>query len=138
MNDVTDEQIGAVKLLTHPRVYYSMTMEEQDALKVVLGMLPESVKNLQPVLPTEPGWYQGFDKVARSQVTIRLADNGNWGYGISGSTLLANPERFAPFTRLVPERPQVTRDQIAALIMGHENVHDAISAILALVNGTSA
>lgn len=67
------------------------------------------------VMPTHPGWYRGYDKVAQTDVVVRLALNGNWGHGIHGTTHLADPERFAPFTRLGPGRPEITGDLLRSL-----------------------
>ena len=129
MSEVTEKQIGAVKLLTHPRVYYSMTMEEQDALKVVLGMLPESVKNPQPALPTEPGPYEQEDGFV-----VILGKAGAWWR--SGKIVVPT----LPLHRLVPERPQVTRQELIDLLSSTINLSNGYRAdqILALLARNSA
>lgn len=112
-----------------------------DDIRLVLAQLPDAVTSSAGALPTAPGWYQGFDKVAQSQVTVRLADNGNWGHGITGSTFLAAPGRFAPFTPLVPERPRVTRGQVSPILRDwHAGLiadTEAADQIAALVNGAA-
>lgn len=134
MSDVTDEQIGAVKLLTHPRVYYSMTMEEQDALKVVLGMLPESVKNPLPALPTDRGLY--VDQRGEGGSVWRIERNGGPMHREGGSDQPA-PD-LGPFTRLVPERPPVLPEQIDAISDQSHSWDETVLGILTLVNGTHA
>ena len=64
---------------------------------------PEEVTNPKPELPSEPGWY--LDK-----------DNFVWTLDEAGWSL--NAHEYAPYTRLVPEKPSVTADEIFNLIDG--------------------
>lgn len=140
MTDITDEQRAAWQRLSNsPDAPGKPGAKVEDDAAVLVPLLPPELTNPHPVLPTKPGWYQGFDKVAQSQVTIRLGENGNWGHGITGSAILANPERFAPFTRLVPDRPQITRERLVWQLENHMsgswNPESIANICVAWVNG---
>ena len=54
------------------------------------------------VLPTEPGVYEGYDKLAERPLVARLLIDGRFVDSVFYE-VLGDLERFAPFTRLRPE-----------------------------------
>jgi len=132
MTEITDEQRAAVEWLRKQRIFTPHA-------KPLLAALPDALTNPQPALPTEPGAYHD------ARGTLMIIDlRGNWR-GTYGDII--NPELCpAPFTRLVPERPQVTREQVSRAIADVAQqfglpVHTAsyVSALTkALEDGTSA
>jgi hypothetical protein len=105
---------------------------KQEWLETILAALPEEVTNPKPEMPTEPGWYLGYDKVTQRQFPVEMSEDGVIHFNHSGNRLLAiaNPERFAPFTRLVPEKPPVTAEEVWEILDG-QNVDSSVLSELA-------
>jgi hypothetical protein len=128
MTDITDEQRSAWEEVLSARPM---------SANALAPFLPSELVNPQPVLPNEPGAYRD----AHGLITI-LDPRGRW-HGTYGD--LINPDICAqPFTRLVPERSQITRERVSRAVADVAQqfglpVHTAsyISALTsALVNGT--
>lgn len=64
-------------------------------------------------LPTEPGWYLAYDKLAEKPFTVEASDGALW-FGFPQQRKLGDPERFAPFIRLVPTPPVVGEPDASA------------------------
>jgi hypothetical protein len=75
-------------------------------IAALLAALPEEVTNQKPELPSEPGWYL----TPKALVPIHL-HGGSWLW-FSGVEI-SEPWRYAPFTRLVPEKPPVTARELS-------------------------
>jgi hypothetical protein len=75
----------------------------------ILAALPEGVTNPKPPRPTKPGYY-----LNRRGSLLELDDEGEWTYGGGG---LADPDLSMPLTRLVPEKPPVTGDDLHQVYM---------------------
>lgn len=70
------------------------------------------------VLPTEPGVYEGYDKLAERPLIARLLIDGRFVDSVFYE-VLGDLERFAPLTRLRPETEvaaEVIRDARAEII----------------------
>lgn len=103
MTEITNEQRAAVDWLLGVALG-GYSPAEVDHAAALLAALPSELTNPQPVLPTEPGAYHD----ARGTLTI-IDPRGKW-HGTYGDII--NPDLCpGPFTRLVPERPQI--DQAA-------------------------
>lgn len=127
MTDITDEQRAAYAHLNQRLAPSGHHVADADWV-AVRKLLPSELTNPQPVLPTEPGWYIG-----RGDSTWRCTD------GVI--RCLISPERkaqdFAPFTRLVPERPQITGDLLRSLYNDAPADQSAFDYMAAeLTNGT--
>jgi hypothetical protein len=85
------------------RLIAHSSMESHEAAQAILAALPEVATNPKPELPSEPGWY--LDK-----------DNFVWTLDEAGWSL--NAHEYAPYTRLVPEKPPIAADEIFNLIDG--------------------
>lgn len=111
MSEPTPEQHEAISALT---AYAKRNSDTIIGARIgnLLSLLPDVLTNLQPVLPTEPGAYHD----ARGTLTI-IDPRGKW-HGTYGD--LINPDLCpGPFTRLVPERPQVTEAEAEAAYIKH-------------------
>ncbi|KPG86494.1 hypothetical protein AEQ27_04045 [Frigoribacterium sp. RIT-PI-h] len=98
------------------------------------SFLPDALTNPRPVLPEEQGEYRS------ASGHLWWLDSGGW-HNTRGSWLDSHARKYAPFTRLVPERPPVTLFEIACAYQDATNDHmieDGIKAIATLVNGTRA
>lgn len=134
---VTDEQRAAVDNLTEWADERGDSVLAND-WRVVRALLPSELTNPQPVLPTEPGHYLDKDGDA-----WRVYPDGVWLalWSVDPEERQdASPEGYAPFTRLVPERPQITREQIADHLAACSELPrlsnlDMADSILALVYG---
>jgi hypothetical protein len=93
--EVTDEQRAAYWTL-HQQLVDAGLVHLLDALA---PSLPEELT--QGPLPTETGWYIGYDRVERAEAVLHFDTAGNGNTGHTGRQAVANPERFAPFHRLV-------------------------------------
>jgi hypothetical protein len=127
MNEITDEQRDA---------WLWLQTNAPGNSEVIAPLLPSDLTNPQPVLPTEPGVYEDkdgdiwrkWDK--QSEGMDRLVD----GFTPSGNP---NAWRYAPFTRLVPGRPQIAQYQVEGTLRASGVSYESQArAILDLVNGT--
>lgn len=66
------------------------------------------------VLPTEPGWYVGFDKLAQRQLPVFVTKLGIITHPTNGSKI-SDPKRFAPFKRLRDESETAAEVLMSAL-----------------------
>lgn len=92
---VTDEQRTAYWAL-HQALVDAGLVHLLDALA---PSLPAELNH--PPLPSVPGWYIGYDKVEQAEVVLHFDEASNANTGHTGRQAVANPERFAPFHRLV-------------------------------------
>jgi len=99
--DYTPEQKAAWQRLTgHPNAPTPPPgVRMQEDLEALAPLLPDGITG--PDLPTEAGWYLGFDRVAVDDIVLRFDEYGK--------TVVADPERFAPFRRLQVAQPALTR-----------------------------
>jgi hypothetical protein len=116
MKEVDEDAWAAVRRVldwTRP----TLTASEANDLTTVLSLLPDALTNPQPALPTEPGVYS---LPATNQAHLGnwhtdgielhyLNADGNWS-DVGWGNVRENEKR--PFTRLVPERPQPTSEEI--------------------------
>lgn len=113
---VTDEQRAAVEWLQTVSARGKLIVADSslDAYAdTILALLSSELTNPQPELPTEPGWYTCDEPGAYSGQPWELRADGTWWVSQGQHH---DAQRFAPFTRLVPERPQITREQIRATV----------------------
>lgn len=124
MTDITEEQKEAwLRVLGR---WIDQAFDND--LSLIAPLLPSELTNPQPALPTEPGAYRD----AHGLITI-LDPRGRW-HGTYGD--LINPEICAqPFTRLVPERPKITREGIEIAFESASSEIEGLDAIFRLVNG---
>lgn len=126
MSEITDEQRAAWLEI---KTYYPKIWEQMAPL------LPDALTNPQPALPSEHGRY--VDKLNR----LWTLDDDGWRFQNRELHETERVQRYGPFTRLVPERPQVTREQLNRACLAEEvaavNFRQA-RAILNFVNGTRA
>jgi hypothetical protein len=101
--EVTPELTGAVKWL-RANVTDGKFNTPQFAA-AILAALPEEVTNPKPELPTTDDRYV---TAAGSLVTLV---QGHWYWGLS-DVLIEHPHELAPLTRLVPEKPPVTAQEL--------------------------
>lgn len=93
-------------------------------------------------LPTEPGWYRGYDQLAEVAFVTELRDGKFWR-GHYGTGEYGDVERFAPFTRLEPvaETAKKVLDRVAAVAKGRAgnpwNAGATLSAVAAEFGVTS-
>lgn len=140
---ITDEQRAAVEWLQRaadPAVWDGgRPYLTADRARVILAALPSELTNPQPALPTEPGLYESESQPGLAWTLIAT---GQWwrpytDYEAPSDVVNA----AAPFTRLVPERPQITREQVAealrvARIAAGDPRHSFADTVhAALVNG---
>lgn len=133
MTAVTPEQHAAWDLLT------SHLAPENAA--IIAPLLPPELTNPQPVLPTEPGWYLAPVESSPSGVTaIELLRTGEWVDSTDSQYLRVSwVASHMPLIRLVPERPQITPEQIETACRANRADPPnslATLSILSLVNGT--
>lgn len=76
---------------------------------LVAPLLPKALTNPQPALPEEHGEYHDADG------DLWWLDSGGW-HTANGFWPERAAHQVAPFTRLVPERPPITRELVAAAI----------------------
>lgn len=105
----------------------------QRAFDVLFPLLPESLTNPQPTLPTEPGWYASGQE---PMVAIFLDEaDMKWWCG-ADEWNVPDAALHMPLTRLVPERPQVTKEQAQAVVNGDwRDGVELAKRIQALANG---
>lgn len=129
MTEITNEQRRAYESLSDPKRLFTAS-----EIGVLAPLLPSELTNPQPALPTEPGRYA--DKW-RDEGWLFHA-SGNWSLdGEPVDEVFARS--CAPFARLVPERPEITLEQIteAWTFPGpYASNTDRLRRILALVNGS--
>lgn len=67
------------------------------------GWTLKILERAQPELAKEPGYYSAHDKLANSDFVVRITEGGEIQFQ-QGSKWdkLGDPERFAPFIRLIP------------------------------------
>jgi hypothetical protein len=126
MTEITDEQRRAYESLSDPKRPFTAS-----EIAILAPLLPSELTNPQPELPTEPGRY--VDRTGNDDWLLHEAD----GWFHEGNHVVPTQARpFAPFRRLVPERPQVTVEQVAAVYDAHYHPsEEAVDALFALVNG---
>jgi hypothetical protein len=104
--------------------------------ELILAALPEEVTNPKPELPSRPGCYSD-----RAGLTWVHDQTGYWyKFGnLQNRIELDDVQTFAPFTRLVPEKPPVTpaelRDVVARV---NKYGPDSFNALADYVNGARA
>lgn len=132
---VTPEQRAAwLRLSGSPDAPFEIggSSPDKDAA-LIAPLLPSSLTAPEPALPTEPGLY-----ASDATMTEVYYDGETWTE-VGSWAKLANPRRFAPLRRLVPERPPITREQAFALVTAYAeqmvDEHEHADAILALANG---
>lgn len=128
MTEITDEQRAAIEWLQRCADFNSKAPAHGHA-RVLLATLPDALTNPQPALPTEPGWYLD------SEGDVWRLKVDQWWRIFDGEPYAA---AFAPFTRLVPERPQVTGPQVRACVRGNLLFAEETQALVNLANGTPA
>lgn len=102
------------------------------SLAVLAPLLPDTLTNPKPELPNAPGRYQ--DKFGKSGWL--LEDSGQWVYnGVLVTPSGLDPHKYAPFTRMVPERPKVTEDQVQHIVGTGTLMSSEIRQLVALANG---
>jgi hypothetical protein len=127
---VTDEQRAAwQRVIGKPVLPIPEGTTLESDLALLAPLLPSELTNPQPELPTEPGAYHD----ARGTLTV-IDPRGKW-HGTYGD--LINPDICpGPFTRLVPERPQVTVEQVVEIMNNlDEGWTASAEKVVALVNG---
>lgn len=132
----TDEQRAAwLRLSNSPNApsHIGGSVEEDAAL--IAQLLPPSLTVPEPALPKEPGRYEDRNGDSGWEVY----DDGTWHYNGGVMQMLSRVQHAAPFRRLVPERPPVTREQVQKLVAdwyesGKHGVF--VDAIISLANGT--
>jgi hypothetical protein len=133
--EVTDELIEAAKEVSVDLDRGGeVTSTPSKYIAAILAALPEELTNPKPELPSEPGWYMGTGLY--SPVSVDESGLLSWSDGDE----LAQPERYVPFTRLVPEKPPVTADELRKVVRAAEelrNFHN-YQTIADYVNGTRA
>jgi hypothetical protein len=141
MNDqtVTPEQRAAVEWLRRTADDRSLRLElppEVAHARSILSALPASLTDPVPALPTEPGVYT-VDPTSVDAWIYRLYEDGQWMYEATRKQVSKHdlPIRL---TRLVPERPQITIDELHATVRAVGGSLSAVTAhaIMQLVNGT--
>lgn len=128
MTEITDEQRaawGRLSARVGAAIKPGVTVEQDAAL--IATLLPSELTNPQPVLPTEPGVYVDAHGNVVIHKTTRWRCDG--AYVQPGSLPL-------PLTRLVPERPQITREQVEAPLDDDDlDWAGTVDALLAIANG---
>lgn len=127
MTDITDEQRAA---------WEEVKDQAYDVAELLAPLLPSDLTNPQPVLPTEPGHYQ--DEEGRHW--LHQVVHGPGDERFIDQWLDWNGKNGAPptgkLTRLVPERTEITREQVEGVIADQFRLPAwRMSALLALVNG---
>jgi hypothetical protein len=105
MSEPSPELVRAAEWLTAE--LHSFSADIKAPLRVVLAALPEEVTSPKPKLPTEPGYYADCDGEV-----WRIMASGQWRFGPSAGL---TPEKYAPFTRLVTQRPLVDASTLLAI-----------------------
>jgi hypothetical protein len=103
MTDITDEQRAAAQWLRR-----IMNIQLERHAGILFDLLPSELTNPQPALPTEPGLYVGPDGVRGHVWRVEGRSLGAFSEAERDEATPAD----GPFTRLVPERPQITREQV--------------------------
>lgn len=137
MTNLTENEIAAQALRDAADEWGADPEAVGDTLRDARNWLRERADALtypQPVLPTDPGPYS--DRLGQPW---QLDEDGYWQ--IIGDERMMTPGEAstnAPFTRLVPERPQVARNHVISTILDAGSATDAqADAVLALFYGTS-
>jgi hypothetical protein len=129
MTEITDEQRAAWQRIEQGMGEVENPEVDRADWSLIAPLLPSELTNPQPVLPTEPGTVLREDETGnvwcRKLTHWVSVDGGN-----------AEPE--APFTRLVPERPQITREQVIAVFDSYGDNYDVetVNDLVELANGT--
>lgn len=133
MTEITNEHRAAWKRIEKESalILGTKTLIDPYDLALLTTLLPSELTNPRPVLPTEPGTY-----IDAGGALVSLDADG-WHH--AGTWI--GPEMLTlPLTRLVPERPQITREQISRALDPHGvsiwSDRLQVDAVLALVNGT--
>jgi hypothetical protein len=134
---ITPEQRAAWQRLVHGIDGLEPTIDPDVAL--IAPLLPSSLTDPQPSLPTEPGWY-----IDSNNAVWVLDRSAGWRAPHSERRYLEDQlVTNRPFRRMVPERPQIDREKLIAVLYGLDGRDYALTedgryadAILALVNGT--
>jgi hypothetical protein len=141
MNEITDEHRAAWQRLSNgPGFVLKPGITVEDDAALIAPLLPPDLLDPQPVLPTEPGWYASEQDPT---IAVFLDINTIWWYG-ADEWDESDVVSHLPFTRLAPERPQITREQVSRAVAdvaqqlgvpAHTSTY--VSALTAaLVNGT--
>lgn len=107
MTDITDEQRAAWQRIEQDMGEVENPEVDRADWALIAPLLPSNLTNPQPVMPTEPGIYASSDGMAWALIE----DVGWTRAGSEGVLHVESARSAAPFTRLVPERPQITREQ---------------------------
>jgi hypothetical protein len=129
MIEITDEQRDAVNWLR--QVVGGENDFAAERAITILDALPSGLTNPHPVLPTEDGWYA--DRLGQAWQLV-----GGQGWALAGESKVMTQDEArinGPFTRLVPERAQITRERIEAEILALRP-KEAAQSIFDLVSGT--
>jgi hypothetical protein len=97
--------------------------------RAILAALPEEVTNPKPELPTADGRYADREKDDRWTIV-----KGVWLYDGRPPRGELDPANFAPFVRVVPEKPPVTAKDILDAFNDDANP-DPWQAVADYVNG---
>jgi hypothetical protein len=124
------ELIRAANWLT--KELHSFSADVKAPLRVVLAALPEEVTNPKLDLPGEPGWYKTPD----IHSPIELEASGVWLYADGDE--IHQPERLMPLTRLVPEKPPVTGQELRMEWLEGARLGNAPKHLADYVNGDRA
>ena len=119
--EVTDEQRAAVErvMQAQSKGCGEVTHPNWSDVNTILEMLPSTLTNPQPVLPTEPGARiravghdgdEGYLILAEGGVWMGLTDN------YAGEVLEADPIEWLKSWSLVVEREPITMDQVLATV----------------------
>jgi hypothetical protein len=138
MTDITNEQRAAwLRLSDAPGATDKPGATVKSDAALVAPLLPSELTNPQPALPTEPDYYIS-DELS---TVCMLRHTGEWlRFGDGKPAHREFVLDSAPFTRLVPERPQITREQVQTLVTqwyDHGSNGRLADGILALVNGSA-
>lgn len=104
----------------------------------ILAALPEEVTN---PLPTKAGYYEAHDPMYDDGgFVVKVEDGQLWWYDNGGGwRVLGNPERFHPYTRLVPEKPPVTAEELWDVFMADPRApRESFEAVADYANGDRA
>jgi len=136
---MTDTQTPALAEATPDQraAWLGITLAFPESAKLLAPLLPSELTDPRPALPTEPGHYLDKDGDA-----WRVYPDGVWLalWSVDPEERQdTSPEDYGPFTRLVPERPQITREQVGPILREwHAGLiadGEAADQLAALLNG---
>jgi hypothetical protein len=143
MTDATHEQRSAIDWLQTVAQVGRRTEITKELAAFICSLLPDDLTKTQPALPTEPGIYS--DRLGQAW---QLVEQEGWLLAGESNIMHHHEARInAPFTRLVPERPQVTAAQVDEALheahvsgfSGDEWKETFVFALLQIINdGTPA